>query len=56
MALPTQAPYGRQHPISLTYIKISIFFKGLKNRYYYTVYLERQTTPKEAINTNIDEN
>jgi len=56
MALPTQRHMSGQQLISATYIKITIKNNKLENRYYFTVYLERQTMPTAAQNTKIEEN
>ena len=56
MALPTQGRIDRQLPISPTLLKIYNKNKDLEFRYYFTVYLERQTTPMAAKKTIMEEN
>lgn len=56
MALPTQDLTDRQQLIPLTYTKKIIKINYLRNWYYFTVYLDRQTTAIAAKKTKIEEN
>jgi len=56
MELPTQGHMERQQAISATLLKISFKNSMLQNRYYFTVYLERQITPIAAKKRRMEEN